>query len=45
MKQINWFDKFFGSGFYTGYIPFASGTFGSLAASIIYFVIFKNYTQ
>lgn len=39
MKQINWFDKFFGSGFFTGYIPFASGTFGSLAASIIYFII------
>lgn len=39
MKQINWFDKFLGSGFLTGYIPFASGTFGSLAASIIYFII------
>lgn len=39
MKQINWFDKFFGSGFLTGYIPFASGTFGSLAASIFYFII------
>lgn len=39
MKQINWFDKFLGSGFFTGYIPFASGTFGSLAASIIYFII------
>lgn len=39
MKQINWFDKFFGSGFFTGYIPFASGTFGSLVASIIYFLI------
>lgn len=25
-----------GSGFYTGYIPFASGTFGSLAALFIY---------
>ena len=25
-----------GSGFYTGYIPFAPGTFGSLAALILY---------
>lgn len=39
MKQINWFDKFLGSGFFTGYVPFASGTFGSIAASIIYFII------
>ncbi|WP_304130359.1 phosphatidylglycerophosphatase A [Ignavibacterium album] len=39
MKQINLFEKFLGSGFFTGYIPFASGTFGSLAASIIYFLI------
>ena len=31
MKQINWFEKIIGSGFYTGYIPFASGTFGSLS--------------
>jgi len=27
-----------GSGFYTGYIPFASGTWGSLAALIIYLI-------
>lgn len=39
MKQINWFEKSLGSGFFTGYIPFASGTFASLAASIIYFLI------
>ena len=38
MKQINWFEKIIGSGFYTGYIPFASGTFGSLAAIVIYFI-------
>lgn len=36
MKQINWFDKLIGSGFFTGYVPFASGTFGSLAAIVIY---------
>ncbi len=42
MKQINWFEKIVGSGFYTGYIPFASGTFGSLAALIIYFIIPKS---
>ncbi len=28
----------FGSGFFTGYIPYASGTFGSLAALIIYYI-------
>jgi phosphatidylglycerophosphatase A len=38
MKQINWFEKLIGSGFYTGYIPIASGTFGSLAATVIYII-------
>ena len=38
MKQTNWFEKIIGSGFYTGYIPFASGTFGSLAAIVIYLI-------
>ena len=38
MKQINWFEKLIGSGFYTGYIPIASGTFGSLVAIIIYLI-------
>ena len=38
MKQINWFEKLIGSGFYTGFIPFASGTFGSIAAIIIYLI-------
>jgi phosphatidylglycerophosphatase A len=38
MKQINLFEKIIGSGFYTGYIPVASGTFGSLIALIIYFI-------
>ncbi len=38
MKQINWFEKIIGSGFYTGYIPIASGTFGSLAAIVIYLI-------
>lgn len=37
--KINFFEKFIGSGFYTGYIPFASGTWGSLAALIIYWLI------
>ena len=36
--KINFFEKFFGSGFYTGYIPLASGTFASLAALAIYFI-------
>ncbi len=36
--KINFFEKLLGSGFYTGYIRFASGTWGSLAALIIYLV-------
>ena len=36
--KINPFEKFIGSGFFTGYIPTASGTFGSLAGLIIYFI-------
>jgi phosphatidylglycerophosphatase A len=38
MKQINLFEKIIGSAVFTGYIPFASGTFGSLVALIIYFI-------
>ncbi|HSD64919.1 MAG TPA: phosphatidylglycerophosphatase A [Ignavibacteriaceae bacterium] len=38
MKELNFFEKLIGSGFYTGFIPFASGTFGSLAALIIYYI-------
>jgi phosphatidylglycerophosphatase A len=36
--KLNFFEKLIGSGFYTGYIPFASGTWGSLAALIIYYI-------
>ena len=36
--KINAFEKFIGSGFLTGFIPTASGTFGSLAGLIIYFI-------
>ena len=36
--KINFFEKLIGSGFYTGYIPFASGTFGSLVALLIYWI-------
>ncbi len=38
MKQIRLFEKIIGSGFFTGYIPVASGTFGSLVALLIYFI-------
>lgn len=38
MKQINWFEKTIGSAFYTGFIPIASGTFGSLIAVLIYLI-------
>ena len=36
--ELNNLEKIIGSGFYTGYIPFASGTFGSLAGLIIYYI-------
>ena len=36
--KIKVIEKILGSGFYTGYIPFAPGTFGSLAAIIIYLI-------
>ena len=36
--KLNFFEKLLGSGFYTGYIPFISGTFGSLVALIIYYI-------
>ncbi len=36
--QLKFIEKLLGSGFYTGYVPFASGTFGSLAGLIIYWI-------
>jgi len=36
--KLNFIEKLLGSGFYTGYIPLASGTFGTLAALIIYLI-------
>ena len=36
--KLNNFEKILGSGFYSGYFPVASGTLGSLAALIIYFI-------
>ena len=36
--KINLFERFIGSGFFTGYFPIASGTVGSLAALIIYLI-------
>lgn len=36
--KLNPIEKFVGSGFYTGYIPLASGTFGSIAGLLIYFI-------
>jgi phosphatidylglycerophosphatase A len=36
--KINFVEKFIGSGFLTGYIPFASGTFGSVAALALYLI-------
>jgi phosphatidylglycerophosphatase A len=35
---LNLFEKLLGSGFFTGYIPFASGTFASLAALLVYYM-------
>lgn len=36
--KISLVEKLLGSGFYTGYIPLASGTFGSIVALMIYFI-------
>jgi phosphatidylglycerophosphatase A len=36
--KINFFEKFIGSGFFTGYSPVASGTVGSLVAILIYLI-------
>ena len=36
--KINFLEKVIGSGFYTGYVKKASGTFGSLAGIIIYLI-------
>jgi len=36
--MINWWQKLIGSGLYTGYIPLVPGTFGSLAALLIYLI-------
>jgi phosphatidylglycerophosphatase A len=36
--KINFFEKFIGSGFFTGYSPVVSGTVGSLAAVLIYLI-------
>jgi phosphatidylglycerophosphatase A len=36
--KINSFEKFIGSGFFTGYFPVASGTVGSVAAVVIYLI-------
>ncbi len=35
---MNIFTKALGSGFFTGYFPFASGTIASLLATLIYFI-------
>lgn len=36
--KINTVEKLIGSGLYTGYIPLASGSFGSIVALLIYFI-------
>ncbi len=36
--KLNFLENFFGSGFYTGYSPIASGTVGSFAALLIYYI-------
>lgn len=43
--KINVIEKILGSGFFSGYIPFASGTFGSLVAILLYLIPgFENPT-
>lgn len=42
---LNFFEKMLGSGFYSGYIPFAPGTFGSIVALLFYLIPgFENPT-
>ena len=36
--KLNLIEKLIGSGFYTGYIPIASGTFASFVALLIYYI-------
>jgi phosphatidylglycerophosphatase A len=36
--KLSFIEKLLGSGFYTGYVPIASGTFGTLAALFIYLI-------
>lgn len=36
--KLNKIERFLGSGFYTGYFPYASGTAGSAAALLIYWI-------
>lgn len=42
--KLNFLEKLLGSGFYTGYIPFASGTWGSLIAFLIYWFFIPSNT-
>lgn len=37
-KKIPFLIELFGTGFFSGYFPFASGTFGSMAALCLYFI-------
>lgn len=36
--MLKWWQKLIGSGLYTGYIPLVPGTFGSLAAMMLYII-------
>lgn len=36
--KLNFLENLLGTGFFTGYVPFASGTFASMAALLIYFI-------
>lgn len=43
--KLNFVEKLIGSGFYSGFIPFAPGTFGSLVALLFYLIPgFENPT-
>lgn len=37
--KINFVERLVGSGLFTGYIPLASGSFGSIVALLIYYII------
>lgn len=43
IPHIPFLINLFGTGFFSGYFPFASGTFGSLVSLLIFFIYYFSY--